>query len=141
MSKQTQTHFNTQSDKNLGEINITTSVLESIAAKAAFNVPGVVTDETKTQFQLGNIIRVEREAVKTKASRKENGEMVIDVSLFIKYGYSIPEVALLVQNAVKEEILFMTDLVVHQVNVHIQGVETDTNRQTDYYHIDGEARD
>lgn len=141
MSKQSQTNFHTHSDKNLGEINITTSVLESIAAKAATNVPGVVTDETKTQFQLGNIIRVEREAVKTKASRNDNGEMVIDVSLFIRYGYSIPEVALLVQTAVKEEILFMTNLVVSQVNVHVQAVETDTNRHTDYYHINGDERE
>lgn len=46
----------------------------------------------------------------------------VDVYAYLNYGVSVPRVALAIQEQVKQQLLFMTDLRVSEVNVHIQGV-------------------
>ena len=48
----------------------------------------------------------------------------IDVYCYLKYGVSVPKVALEMQTKIKEQILFMSDLEISHVNVHIVGLVT-----------------
>ncbi len=108
---------------NLGEINITTGVLETIASKAASEVAGVSSQAT-------NFLGRNQGSLATTVSR-ENGILSVDIHIRVKYGYSVPEVALAVQDAVKEQILFMTDLVINQVNVHVESIEPEASLEGD----------
>ncbi len=50
----------------------------------------------------------------------------IDVNIIVEYGSRIPDVAFEIQNRVKKSVESMTGLKVEEVNVHVQGVNTDT---------------
>lgn len=127
--------FDSQADASMGEINITTGVLESIATKAASEVNGVLT--TISRLDGAKFLKIERSGIITKV-RRENNNLAIDVSVSLQYGKSVPEVALAIQNRVKEQILFMTDLVVNQVNVHILSIETEPTDYQSFLQLDEE---
>lgn len=132
MSKQTGVSL------NLGEINITTGVLESIAAKAASEVEGVHKLHASVQNEIGGFMTRNRDRIGVKV-RRENNAIAIDTEIRLNYGYSVPEVAIKVQERVKEQILFMTDLVVQEVNVHVVSIETEPTSDYDYLHLDEET--
>jgi len=60
----------------------------------------------------------------TKGIKVEVGEKETSLNVFIivKYGTSIPEVALAVQGNIKRAVENMTGLKVLEVNIHVQGV-------------------
>ena len=55
-----------------------------------------------------------------------DGKAKLDVNIIVEYGSRIPDVAFEIQNRVKKAVENMTGLVVEEVNVHVQGVNTDT---------------
>lgn len=52
----------------------------------------------------------------------------IDVNIIVEYGSRIPDVAFEIQNRVKKAVESMTGLNVEEVNVHVQGVNTDSTK-------------
>lgn len=110
----------TQTD-SLGEVNITTNILESIASQAAYEVEGVskkrIARHQVEQF-FSDLVDTSRVSVK----KNDNDNLTIDIKIDVIYGYSVPEVAIGVQDNIKEQILFMTDLVVDEVNVFIEQI-------------------
>ena len=102
----------------LGNIHISEEVLAVIAAAAAMEVEGVgsLIAELlggKKNLSKGIHIAVEEESIR------------VDVSLLIKYGYTIIDVAKEVQNAVYSAIENTSGLTVECVNVHVLGVAFD----------------
>ncbi len=140
MSKPTEVPF--QSEPNhLGEIKVTTAALESIAVKAASEVPGVVVYQESTQRQIGNLLGIYNDVLEAKV-RYEAPHINIAVKIGVQFGYSVPEVAFQVQERVKEQILFMTDISIYQVDVHVVSVETEPaydEAPYEYEYEDGEA--
>lgn len=124
MAKITEVPFETQATENLGEIKITTGVLESIAAQAASEIEGVVSKVTGFQKEVGNFLGMDRDRINTKITTESN-EIIVDVEIRVLYGFSVPDIAIAIQDKVKEQILFMTDLAVQEVNVHVLSVETE----------------
>ena len=55
----------------------------------------------------------------------EEEKVKIDVNIIVEYGSRIPDVAFEIQNRVKKSVEGMTGLKVEEVNVHVQGVNTD----------------
>lgn len=53
----------------------------------------------------------------------------IDVNIIVEYGSRIPDIAFEIQNRVKKAVENMTGLKVEEVNVHVQGVNTDTAKE------------
>ena len=60
---------------------------------------------------------------------KEDEKVKIDVNIIVEYGSRIPDVAFEIQNRVKKSVEGMTGLKVEEVNVHVQGVNTDSIRK------------
>ena len=52
----------------------------------------------------------------------------IDVNIIVEYGSRIPDVAFEIQNRVKKAVESMTGLKVEEVNVHVQGVSTESSK-------------
>ena len=59
----------------------------------------------------------------------DEGKAKIDVNIIVEYGSRIPDVAFEIQNRVKKAVESMTGLNVEEVNVHVQGVNTDTAKK------------
>ena len=107
-------------------IKISNDVIAVIAGVAASEVPGVatmaggltggLTEALKGKKNLAKGIKVE--ATETTAK--------IDVNIIVEYGSRIPDVAFEIQNRVKKSVENMTGLKVSEVNVHVQGVNTES---------------
>ena len=98
---------------NFGQVKISNDVVATIAGLAALEIKGVETNTTFTDKILKN------SGVKVQI---EEEEVNLDVMVTIDYGVSIPDIALKIQENVKNTIETMTGLKVSQVNIHIQGI-------------------
>ena len=108
------------------EIKIADDVVAVIAGVAVSEVPGVaemaggfaggITEVLSGKKNLAKGIKVEVLEKETK----------IDVNIIVEYGVRIPDIAFEIQNRVKKAVETMTGLKVLEVNVHVQGVSTQT---------------
>ena len=62
-----------------------------------------------------------------KVDKTEN-KAKIDVNIIVEYGSRIPDVAYEIQNRVKKSVEGMTGFKVEEVNVHVQGVDTNISK-------------
>ncbi|WP_232696095.1 Asp23/Gls24 family envelope stress response protein [Brevibacillus daliensis] len=106
----------------LGKIQIAPEVLEIIAGLAAAEVDGVA---QMTGGLVGDFVEKLGRKSAGRGVRVEVGsrEAAVDVSIIVKYGFRIPEVARNIQDNVRNGIEAMTGLNVVEVNVHIIDVE------------------
>ena len=106
-------------------IQISNDVVGVISGVAVSEVPGVagmsggfaggITEVLSGKKNLAKGIKVD---ISEKAVK-------IDVNIIVEYGSRIPDVAFEIQNRVKKAVENMTGLNVEEVNVHVQGVNTD----------------
>ena len=100
-------------NNNFGQVKISNEVVATIAGLAALEIEGVETNTTLTDKILKN------NGVKIQI---EEEEVNLDITVVVEYGLSIPEIALKVQENVKNTVETMTGLKVSQVNIHVQGI-------------------
>ena len=121
MSKEEKNTYTIKTDENLGEIKIADEVVAIIAGLAATEVDGVdsmagnITNELVGKLGMKNLSK----GVKVTVTEDH---VIVDLSLNMKYGYSIPAVSEKVQDKVKTAIENMTGLMVLEVNIKIAGV-------------------
>ena len=112
-------------------IKIADDVVAVIAGVAVSEVPGVagmsggfaggITEVLSGKKNLAKGIKVEVGEKETK----------IDVNIIVEYGTRIPDVAFDIQSRVKSAVEGMTGLKVVAVNVHVQGVNTESNEEAE----------
>ena len=112
-------------------IQISEDVVAVIAGVAVSEVSGVagmaggfaggITEVFSGKKNLAKGIKVDVTEKETK----------IDVNIIVEYGVRIPDIAFDIQNRVKSAVEGMTGLKVAAVNVHVQGVNTETNTESD----------
>ena len=108
------------------EIKIADDVVAVIAGVAVSEVPGVA--EMAGGFAGGITEVLSGKKNLAKGIKVEVGEKdtKIDVNIIVEYGVRIPDVAFEIQNRVKKAVETMTGLNVVEVNVHVQGVNTES---------------
>ena len=84
-------------------------------AEMAGGFAGGITEVLSGKKSLSKGIKVEVGEKETK----------IDVNIIVEYGARIPDVAFEIQNKVKQSVEDMTGMKVVEVNVHVQGVNTE----------------
>lgn len=105
----------------LGDIQIADEVIAIIAGLAATEVEGVakmygnITNELVGKLGMKNLSK----GVKVSVTPED---VKVDLSLEVKYGYSVMDVSTKVQEKVKQAIETMTGLTVSMVRVRIAGV-------------------
>lgn len=108
----------------LGDIQIADEVIAIIAGLAATEVEGVakmygnITNELVSKLGMKNLSK----GVKVLVTPDD---VKVDLSLELKYGYSVLDVSKKVQDKVKQAIETMTGLDVSEVRVRIAGVAID----------------
>ena len=108
------------------EIKIANDVVAVIAGVAVSEVSGVA--EMAGGFAGGITEVLSGKKNLAKGIKVEVGEKdtKIDVNIIVEYGVRIPDVAFEIQNRVKKAVETMTGLNVLEVNVHVQGVNTES---------------
>jgi len=117
--------------ENNTNIRIADDVIAVIAGVAVSEVPGVA--EMSGGFAGGISEVLSGKKNLSKGIKVESGEKEtkIDVNIIVEYGTRIPDVAFEIQNRVKKAVETMTGLNVVEVNVHVQGVNTDSKEETE----------
>ena len=111
-----------------GEIVIAPRVLEKIIAIATAKVDGVHSLENK---------RVSDRLSKRALGRgvylrtQEDGQISVDIYLYLEYGVAVPKVAVAIQKAVKTAVYNMADVTLDDVNIHVVGIVTEKAAKPD----------
>ena len=119
-------------EENLEEINeaegikISNDVIAVIAGVAASEVPGVATMAGGLAGGLTEALKGKKNLAKGIKVEATESTAKIDVNIIVEYGSRIPDVAFEIQNRVKTSVESMTGLKVNEVNVHVQGVNTES---------------
>lgn len=116
-----------KSDK-YGAVKIADDVVAIIAELAAKEVKGVCSMSGGIADSITEILgkRNPSKGVKVEVGEKE---AAIDLYVIVDYGVRIPDVSWQIQENVKKAVETMTGLIAVEVNVHIQGVNFNTDRE------------
>ena len=110
-----------EGNKSFGDVVIADEVLAIIAGIAATEVEGVHSMDGGWSGDFISKLGIKDLARGVKVQVRE-GEVKVDLSLNMEYGYAIPKVSNLVQDKVSASINNMTGLNVSEVNIRISGV-------------------
>lgn len=106
---------------NVGTIEIVPEVIEVILGIAAVGVDGVYQMRGTLASSINQLFGRENRG-KGVTITLEDKRLSADVYVYLNYGVSVPKVALDMQETLREQLLFMTDLELTEVNVHVVGV-------------------
>ena len=110
-------------------IQISNDVVAVIAGVAVSEVPGVSGMAGGFAGGISEVLSGKKNLAKGIKVELTDSTAKIDVNIIVEYGSRIPDVAYEIQNRVKKAVESMTGLKVEEVNVHVQGVNTDTAKE------------
>ena len=108
---------------------ISNDVIAVIAGVAVSEVPGVSGMAGGFAGGISEVFSGKKNLAKGIKVDATETEAKIDVNIIVEYGTRIPDVAFEIQNRVKKAVENMTGLKVEEVNVHVQGVNTDSSKE------------
>lgn len=123
-----------------GEIEVAPEVLEVISGIAANEVDGVYAMQGKFSFGVSSIFGKTNHKKGVYLTSDESG-LHIEVYCYFKYGVKVPEVALEIQQKIREQVYHMTDIELVEVNVHIAGIIPEKTDVTELFNLDSEEDD
>lgn len=122
-------------------IKISDDVVAVIAGVAVSEVQGVASMAGGFAGGISEVFSGKKNMAKgIKVDVTENTAK-IDVNIIVEYGSRIPDVAFEIQNRVKKAVENMTGLKVEEVNVHVQGVNTDIAKEGETENTTEEVKD
>jgi len=107
---------------DLGLIRVHKNAIASIASIAALDIPGVKRIGRSLKGRIMEFIGYKGQTeVRVTINKKE--EVRIDIPVFIKYGFNIPDIANRVQEDVRLALEKMTSLTIKDININVLGIE------------------
>lgn len=106
-------------------IEISNDVIAVIAGVAVSEVQGVASMSGGFAGGISEVLSGKKNLAKGIKVEKTGDITKIDVNIIVEYGSRIPDVAYEIQNRVKKAVESMTGFKVDEVNVHVQGVNTE----------------
>ena len=133
-SKQDETKENIQEEQTTktenteNGIEISNDVIAVIAGVAVSEVQGVASMSGGFAGGITEVLSGKKNMAKGIKVDKTENSAKIDVNIIVEYGSRIPDVAFEIQNRVKKSVESMTGFKVEEVNVHVQGVDTNISK-------------
>ncbi len=109
-------------------IEISNDVIAVIAGVAVSEVQGVASMSGGFAGGITEVLSGKKNMAKGIKVDKTENTAKIDVNIIVEYGSRIPDVAFEIQNRVKKSVESMTGFKVEEVNVHVQGVNTNISK-------------
>ena len=129
MSKENenQNGYTMETESQIGEVKIADDLVATIAGLATTEVEGVASMQGNLTNEIVGKLGVKNlsKGVKIELMR---GKVHAELSVIMRYGYSIPKTCNAIQDRVKTAIENMTGLDVESVNIRIVGVETEKSK-------------
>ena len=111
------------------KIKIADEVVAVIAGKAVTEVQGVAEMSGGFAGGIGEVLSGKKNLAKGIKVIVTEKDAKIDVNIIVEYGVRIPDIAFEIQTKVKKAVETMTGLKVTEVNVHVQGVNTNIDKK------------
>ena len=111
-------------------IRIADDVVAVIAGVAVSEVQGVYEMSGGFAGGISEVLSGKKNLAKGIKVEVNDKLTKIDVNIIVEYGTRIPDVAYEIQSKVKKAVETMTGLSVTEVNVHVQGVNTDNKLES-----------
>ncbi len=107
-----------------GEVKIADDVIAAITGLAATEIDGVAYMSGNLTNEIIGKLGIKNLSKGVTITLNDN-KVSAEISVVLRYGYSIPKTSRTIQEKVKSAIEGMTGLEVERVNVHIIGVDID----------------
>ena len=127
-----ETNFVIETNHELGEIVIAPEVIEVIIGIAASKVEGVYRMQASFANNVTELLGRSVHGKGVFLTMDEENGIKVDLYVNLKYGVSVPSVAMEIQSRVKQQVLFMTDIELAEVNVHIVSLIPEKTEQLDF---------
>ena len=114
---------------DLGEINITKETIRSIVSLNLADVKGVVGSRKSIIKEITDMLRGDMSENKTEETARpikveiKDNKPLINLSIIIKYGVRIPDIAWDIQSRVKESLTKKLGVDVDEIDIHVQGIQ------------------
>ena len=112
-------------------LNISEDVIGIIAGLAASEVEGIEGMTLGFVDGINQILGTNKKYSKGVKISLDGKKVVIDLFVNVKYGVRIPDIAWAAQNAVKNAVENMTGLEVLNVNVNVQGITFEKEKEAE----------
>ena len=116
-------------DSENNKIRIADEVVAVIAGKAVSEINGVSEMSGGFAGGISEVLSGKKNLSKGIKVVVTDKDAKIDVNIIVEYGIRIPEIAFEIQTKVKKAVETMTGLKVTEVNVHVQGVNINTDKK------------
>ncbi|MHC5269027.1 Asp23/Gls24 family envelope stress response protein [Enterococcus sp. LJL98] len=126
-----ETNLVLDANHELGEIVIAPEVIEVIIGIAAAKVEGVHRMQASFTHNVTELLGRSVHGKGVYLTMNDEDGIQVDLYVNLKYGVSVPKVAMEVQNRVKQQVLFMTDIELSEVNVHVVSLVPEKVEQLD----------
>lgn len=126
-----ETNLVLDTNHELGEIVIAPEVIEVIIGIAASKVEGVHRMQASFTHNVTELLGRSVHGKGVHLTMDEEDGINVDLYVNLKYGVSVPKVAMEVQSRVKQQVLFMTDIELNEVNVHVVSLVPEKMEQLD----------
>ena len=103
-------------------------MLEKIIAIATAKVDGVHSLENKS---VSDSLSKRALGRGVYLRTQEDGQISVDIYLYLEYGVAVPKVAVAIQKAVKTAVYNMADVTLDDVNIHVVGIVTEKAAKPD----------
>ncbi|UQS83447.1 Asp23/Gls24 family envelope stress response protein [Bombilactobacillus thymidiniphilus] len=110
-----------QDNGALGEISVSTNVLEVLLGTAASKVAGVYGMRGTLANNINSLLGRQNRGKGVVVSYGED-RISADVYVYLEYGVSVPKVALALQKELNQQLEYMTDMKLADVNIHVVGL-------------------
>ena len=120
---------NNEVDGNQETLQISNDVIAVIAGVAVSEVSGVANMAGGFAGGISEVLSGKKNMAKGIKVEKTEEVIKIDVNIIVEYGTRIPDVDFEILNRVKTAVENMTGMSVTEVNVHVQGVDTNTKKE------------
>jgi len=118
----------------LGEIELAPEVIEVIANIATEEIAGVDSLQGNFSSDMKSLFGKTSYNFGVQLSTDEEG-LSVDIFCDIKYGENVPQVALEIQQAVREQVFHMTEIELAEVNVHVVSIVPSKNKKSSLFEL------
>ncbi|KRK65634.1 alkaline shock protein, Gls24 family [Companilactobacillus tucceti DSM 20183] len=121
MAEQKYVSLKQDSGKINGNVEISHQVIEILLGIATSQVEGVYEMRGSLSSRLDSLFGIINHGKGVDVVLRDN-RVSADVFVYLEYGVSIPKVSLEIQKSAIEQLEFMTDLTLDEINVHVVGL-------------------
>ena len=108
--------------EEVGSVKVADEVLSIVASLAVAEIPGVAGMSGSIRGGISEMLG-KKDLTKGVKVAAEGKSATLEVYVYIRYGYNIPDVAIAIQEKAKEAVESMTGYEVKAVNVHVEGIK------------------